>query len=185
VTSTVALVVAISGTAYAATLVTSANIKDNTIQSRDIKNHGIALRDISPTAQAAIRGSAGRIVTTRPPDALLTGSATLLKLSLGAGSWAVMAHVGGVHNGVASSARLECLLSQPGGELDFAKLRTQPNTDVFNSLVFTDMSLNGAVTLAQPGVVKVDCSVVGDVGDTFTMTGLAMTAIRGQSVTVQ
>jgi hypothetical protein len=186
VTSTLALVVALSGTAYAATTITSANIKNNTIQSKDIKNHAIKSTDLAAKAKAEIRGQAGQILTTRPADLVLTGTKTVLKLDLPAGSWAIVAHVGGAHNGAAFSSRLECLLAQPGGELDFAKLRLAANTGL-DPLVFADESLNGAVTLASPGSVTVACSNVtfGDPTHTITLTGLAMTAISGTSVALQ
>jgi hypothetical protein len=54
-----ALFVALSGTAYAAVRVGSKEIKDNSIQSRDIKNRAIALTDISTKARSSLKGQRG------------------------------------------------------------------------------------------------------------------------------
>ena len=54
-----ALFTALSGTAYAAVRVGSKEIKDNSIQSRDIKNRAIALTDISTKARSSLRGQRG------------------------------------------------------------------------------------------------------------------------------
>lgn len=69
VAATLALVLSMSGTAYAAIVVTSSNIKDETILSRDIRNgavRGSDLRDgtitgadISDTTEAALKGQKG------------------------------------------------------------------------------------------------------------------------------
>lgn len=59
VAATLALVIATAGTSYAAIVVTSANIKDETIQSRDVRNGALKLADINDTAEAQLRGQVG------------------------------------------------------------------------------------------------------------------------------
>ena len=54
-----ALFVALGGTTYAATRIGSKEIKDNSIQSRDIRNRAIALTDISAKARSSLRGQRG------------------------------------------------------------------------------------------------------------------------------
>jgi hypothetical protein len=51
----IAVVVATSGSAVAASLITSSQIKDGTIQNRDIRQGAIALNRLTPAAQAAIK----------------------------------------------------------------------------------------------------------------------------------
>jgi hypothetical protein len=50
-----AVVLAMSGSAVAGSLITSAKIKDGTIQNKDIKKGTIALNRLTPAAQAAIK----------------------------------------------------------------------------------------------------------------------------------
>jgi hypothetical protein len=69
VAATAALVIALGGTSYAAIVVTSANIKDNTIVSadlhdegilsRDIYNGTVTLADISDASESKLRGLRG------------------------------------------------------------------------------------------------------------------------------
>lgn len=59
VAATLALVIATGGTSYAAVVVTSANIKDETVQSRDVRNGTLKLSDINDTAEAQLRGKVG------------------------------------------------------------------------------------------------------------------------------
>lgn len=62
--SIVALVCATGGVGYAAAKITSADIKDSTIQSKDVKDGSLAAKDLSSTAR---RSLAGRIGPTGPP----------------------------------------------------------------------------------------------------------------------
>ncbi len=52
-----ALLVALSGSAYAAAQITSADIKDNSVKSADVRNKTLALNDISPKARKSLRGA--------------------------------------------------------------------------------------------------------------------------------
>ena len=51
----IAIVLAMSGSAVAGSLITSAKIKDGTIQNKDIKKGTIALNRLTPATQRAIR----------------------------------------------------------------------------------------------------------------------------------
>lgn len=52
----VVALLAASGGAVAASLITSARIQDNTIRSRDVRNGTLKLADISSAAQSALQG---------------------------------------------------------------------------------------------------------------------------------
>jgi hypothetical protein len=54
-----ALFVSLSGVVYAAATIGSAEIKDNSVHSRDIKNATIRTGDISKAARAALKGQKG------------------------------------------------------------------------------------------------------------------------------
>jgi hypothetical protein len=62
-TATLALFIALGGTSYALTLphdsVGARELKTGAVTSRDVRNRGIALRDISTSARKALRGSTG------------------------------------------------------------------------------------------------------------------------------
>ncbi len=55
----VGVLLTFGGTATAASLITSTNIKDNTIQSRDIKNGSLLLKDFSAAERGKLKGATG------------------------------------------------------------------------------------------------------------------------------
>ena len=59
VTSTLALVIALGGTSYAALVITGKDIKDNTVTSADIKNGNIKLKDLAASTQDGLTGAPG------------------------------------------------------------------------------------------------------------------------------
>lgn len=66
VTSTLALVVALSSASYAAVVVTGKQIKNNTVTTQDIKDKTIKTKDISGAAKNALKGSAGPVGPVGP-----------------------------------------------------------------------------------------------------------------------
>jgi hypothetical protein len=72
-----------------------------------------------------------------------------------------------------------------GQDAGLSKLRLPPNNDSNAALVFFDVTLVGAVSLSSAGPVAVTCGDVG-AGDTgFTFSTHTMTAVHGDSVSVQ
>ena len=59
VTSTLALVIALGGTSYAAVKITGADIKDGTVTTADVKNHNLTLKDLSSSATSGLKGPKG------------------------------------------------------------------------------------------------------------------------------
>lgn len=57
-----ALVVSLSGTAWAAATITGADIKNGTVTTRDIKNNNLMMRDLNGPLKRAIRQSGARAV---------------------------------------------------------------------------------------------------------------------------
>lgn len=55
----VGILLSLGGTATAASLVTSTNIKDNTIQSRDVKDGSLLLKDFAAAERAKLKGATG------------------------------------------------------------------------------------------------------------------------------
>jgi hypothetical protein len=59
VTSTLALVVALGGTSYAAVMVTGADIKNGTVTTDDIKDKTLKTKDLAPGTKASLEGARG------------------------------------------------------------------------------------------------------------------------------
>lgn len=55
----VVVLLSLGGTATAASLITSSNIKDNTIQSRDVKDGSLRLKDFAAADRARLKGATG------------------------------------------------------------------------------------------------------------------------------
>ena len=78
---------------------------------------------------------------------------------------------------------MECGLSGPDGVVvDFSKVRLAANV-ALDSLIFASVSLNGAVTLASPGTVKVSC--LSTAASPIDLTTRNMTATRVAKLVVQ
>ena len=60
----VGLMLGLGGTATAASLITSKNIKDNTIQSRDVKDGSLLLKDFAAAERAKLKGATGATGST-------------------------------------------------------------------------------------------------------------------------
>lgn len=134
-------------------------------------------------AKKALKQSRG--VTTRQTAVatIVGGGINVASLSLTAGSWVVTARVDGAHNGAAGSTRLECSLSGPDGAVvDFSKVRLAANV-ALDSLIFASVSLNGALTLASPGTVKVNC--LSTAASPIDLTTRSMTAIKVAKLVTQ
>src|SRR5689334_19857532 len=72
VTATLALFIALGGTSYAAlklprNSVGPAQIKTGAVSSSELRDRGIRLRDLAPSARASLRGATGQIGPTGPP----------------------------------------------------------------------------------------------------------------------
>ena len=59
VASTLALVVALGGTSYAAVKITGADITNGTVTTKDIKNKDLKLQDFAPGAKNGLKGAKG------------------------------------------------------------------------------------------------------------------------------
>jgi hypothetical protein len=59
VVSTLALVVAATGTSYAAVMITGQSIQDGTVTTKDVANQTLKVKDLSAGARSSLRGSAG------------------------------------------------------------------------------------------------------------------------------
>ena len=218
VVAVVALVVAMSGGAVAAVVITSKNIKNGSIQLTDISSKARkSLRGktgkTGPSGPAGLRGPAGPTGPTGPAgtagtagtagsggsgggsDAYATSdhnnldltnagvSTDVATLNLPAGTWAVVAHIGGVNADTANATRLECSLAEAGAsDSDFAKLRAQPNSGA-SPVIFYDESLTAVMSLPNGGTVKATCTPVN--GAPVQLTSHKMTAVRVTGVTRQ
>lgn len=204
VTATLALIVALGGTSYAAislpkNSVGNRQLRTNAVTSSKVKNGSLLSKDFKlgqipsgpkgatgPAGPAGAQGGLSDVVTTTGSVLLLTGSQDIISLTLPAGSWMVFSHVGGAHKDTLNYARIECSINEPGGSGgDFAKLRFPPNTDPVQSLVFADINMHAAVSFAAPTTVKTTCGTVPGTDAGFDLTTRQMTAVRVGHVTAQ
>jgi len=188
ITSTLALVVALSGVSYAAVLVTGSDIKDNSITSKDIKDKTIKTKDISADAKDALKGKTGPAGPTGatgpvgPSNAfsvfndnvtlLTTTSKTVLTLSVPAGSYTASAKAIVFHTAGAGTTAT-CILAG-GGQFDYALATPYDSAASYamltNQIVFTTVA---------PSNVTLSCY---SNGGTNYVTWKKVTAIQVGSV---
>lgn len=135
------------------------------------------------TGSAGASGTQSVVIQHNEPVTVLTAQRDVSSVTLPAGSWLLVAHVGAASRST-GYARLECRLTTPEGELDFAKQRVPPNDGGIASLVFTDYSLTGATTVADGATAAVNCSNVVESGDGagFDITTARIVATKVSSV---
>ena len=177
VTSTLALVIALGGTSYAAAKITGRDIKDNTVTTADVKNHNLKLKDFSSSATSGLKGDQGDTGPVGPSDAYavppaistvvgLSQSTTLLgAVSLPAGSYVANGKTTITHNdggGSQTDAGITtCQLQEPGTsgpatDLDATDLR-MPTGKLLTSTV----TVQAAFTLDATTEVQFLCSTTG------------------------
>jgi len=126
VASTAALVVALGGTSYAAAQITSANIKDGTIQTKDLN------KSTRITAKSVKNDNATQMTGT---------TKTVLSLNLKKGKYVVNSKASGL--GVANNSNASCNLVSPNG------------TTLDTSWWWAGAAVTGYGTLANQAVVNV------------------------------
>lgn len=167
--SVVAVFIALGGVGYAAI-----KLPKNSVGSKQIKKGAVTPPKVSPKTIAQFKGAQGPPGETGPSDAYidredaiqaLSGVATpnqVAALSLPAGSYTFTAKLL-ADNDAATPSRIDCHLDDPvGNQLDFMKIRLAA-TGVPN-LEFGNVSLAGALTLAAPGTVSVQCQQLETTG---------------------
>ena len=161
VTSTLALLVALGGTTYAAATISGKDIKNNSVSGKDIKDssldgkdlkdNSVSSADLATSTKTAFSTEA-RDVNTESETALTAGNQVILSLSLPAGKYVVQAkvllerlNVGGVSNG-------SCYLFRGDTNFDFA------GADAPDQLGARLMIVNmGTVSATQPTTVSLRC----------------------------
>jgi hypothetical protein len=132
IASTAALVVALGGTSYAAGLVTSGDIKDGTIQTKDI----------NPAARTSVKS------VHNDSGTHLDSTKTVLSLNLKKGSYIVTAK----GYGYSSSSYAECWITdQQGNAVDYS---VENGSGTFSYFTLNNQAV---VTLTSPGTVQYNC----------------------------
>jgi hypothetical protein len=127
VASTAALVVALGGTSYAAAQITTNDIKDGTIQTRDL----------NPSARVTAKS-----IHNDNGTAMTGSTKTVLSLNLSPGKYVVNSKATALGNNVSSYA--SCSLIAPNG------------TSVDTSWWYAGSGVDGYGTLADQAVIAVD-----------------------------
>jgi hypothetical protein len=136
VVSTAALVVALGGTSYAASLITSSDIKDGTIQTKDL----------NPDARITAK-------TVRNDHVTALGSTkTVLSMNLSKGTYVLNSKAVAMYT--AGSAFANCALSDPNSTtLDYSYWYAGPSGTGYGTLA--DQAV---VTVGATGTYQLNCS---------------------------
>ena len=194
VTATVALIVALGGTSYAAiklpkNSVTSATVKDRSLLKKDFKPGQLPAGKQGPPGPAGPAGGSGAAggagtglgLFNRVEDIelLVPGSADqqIQSLALPAGSWVVTAKFVAENGTTAEGGRLACSLNVGGVAVD--TLGPVPGIDFDPGAAAN--TLTGARTLAAAGTATVVCNTGNTVG-AGTYRARSMTAVQASSV---
>lgn len=177
VTSTLALVIALGGTSYAAAKITGRDIKDNTVTTADVKNHNLKLKDLSSSATSGLKGDQGDTGPVGPSDAYavppaistsvgLSQSTTLLgSVNLPAGSYVANGKTSITHNdggGSQTDAGItSCQLQEPGTSGPATDLDTTDLRMPTGKLLTSTVAVQAAFTLDATTEVQFLCSTTG------------------------
>ena len=197
VTATLALVIALGGTSYAAiklprNSVTSVQVKDRSLLKKDFKTGQLPAGKTGkqgpagpagPAGTAGGQGGAGTGVglfsRAEAPENLVPGSADqqIQSLALPAGSWVVTAKFVAENGTATPGGLLACSLSIGGVPVD--SLGPAPGIDFDQGA--TSNALTGAGTLAAAGAATVVCNTNNTV-TAGTYRGRSVTAVQASSV---
>jgi hypothetical protein len=193
VTATVALIVALGGTSYAAiklpkNSVTSTQVKDRSLLKKDFKTGQLPAGKTGkqgpagPAGPAGGTGGAGTGVglfnRTDAIELLVagTGDQQIQSLALPAGSWVVTAKFIAEDELPATDPRLKCSLTMGGVAVD----NLGPNGIDFDTGASAN-TLTGAATLAAAGAATVVCNT-GNSVNAGNYRARSMTAVQASSV---
>jgi hypothetical protein len=163
VTATVALVIALGGTSYAAiklpkNSVTSVQVKDKSLLKKDFKTGQLPAGKTGPTGPAGAAGAGSTVVVNRAEalDALVpgTGSQIVQTVSLPAGDWALTAKFVAENATATPGGTLACTLAIGGAVVD----SLGPGAGIDFDQGATSNTLTGAGTLGGPGTATVVCN---------------------------
>ena len=195
VTATLALVIALGGTSYAAiklprNSVTSATVKDRSLMKKDFKTGQLPAGKRGPAgpqgpageagAGGAGGGGGGAFFNRAERSELIPGPAdqTIQNLNLPAGNWVVTAKFV-AENGTTTEGvgKLSCTLTLGGTVIDH--LGPAPGTDFDPGAA--NFVLTGAGTLGGPGAATVVCNTANTVG-AGSYRARSITAVQTGSV---
>jgi hypothetical protein len=195
VTATVALIVALGGTSYAAiklpkNSVTSLQVKDRSLLKKDFKTGQLPAGKTGKTGPPGPAGSTGGtggagtgvglFNRTDAIEPLLAGTADqqIQSLALPAGSWVVTAKFIADDQAPADpDPRLKCSLTIGGVAVD----NLSPNRGIDFDMGASANTLTGAGTLAAAGAATVVCNTDNTVGG-GEYRARSMTAVQASSV---
>lgn len=196
VVALLALVAAMGGSAIAASFITSAQIKDGSVQAKDLSAKARAsLRGkpgarglIGPAGPAGPAGQAGSAGARGPSEVFefthrtaiaLPNTATPLSAPLPAGSYVILAKLQVSNDDNANSARPFCTLTA-GLDTDTGEPGTSNNTTSDDTAVAT---LTLTHTFSAPGTVTLECTDGGAL--TISLEDVRITAIQVATVTTK
>ena len=191
VTATLALIVALGGTSYAAiklprNSVTSATVKDRSLLKKDFRPGQLPAGKRGPQGPAGPAGSAGggggsAAIVNRADgvDALVPGSGdqTIQSMNLPGGNWAVTVKFIAENGGAATGGFLNCRLTIGGAVAD----TLGPGAGIDFDPGAASVTLTGAGSAGGGGPAAVVCNTNNTVG-AGSYRARSMTAVQTSSV---
>ncbi len=180
VAATLALVVALSGSAYAANLITSRQIKNGTIQNADIHNHTIKAGKLSRSARS-------NVYTIKVTQASMPAKQTTYPLAAlqipGPGRYVLIATMTLDNNGGTYNADITCLLKPVKGNsaYDTSTWATMGISGTPSS--YANLALQAVHRYKADAVAEVDCTTLGTNATEIDLSDLTFTAISVDSIT--
>jgi hypothetical protein len=190
VTATLALVVALGGTSYAAiklprNSVTSVQVKDKSLLKKDFKTGQLpagktgAAGAQGPAGPAGPAGGAAVVNRAEGLDALVPGTAnqTVQSMNLPAGDWVVTAKFVAENATAVAGGTLACTLTLGGAAID----SLGPGAGIDFDAGASSNAMTGGGTLAGPGAAAVVCNTNNTVA-AGSYRARSMTAVQAASV---
>jgi hypothetical protein len=182
------------GTAYAAS-----QLEKESVGAHQLKKGAVTPAKLSKAAKATLvgpagpKGATGATGSTGPQGPAgdgklfsfaggalgVTGGTTVASLSLPAGNYLIEGKLNAVHNGTATSSRLECTLLNGSAGIDFIKVRLAANKGD-EALIFGILPLQAAVSLSAPATISVTCA--SSAGDEIELGERKLTALTVSSI---
>lgn len=183
VASTLALVVALGGTGYAAVMISGSQIKDNTVTTKDIKDKTLKVKDFASGTKTSLKGATGPAGATGATGATGAAGAAGAPGAAGATGPIGPSNVFTVYNdnsttGAATTKQLLTMTVQPGSYLAYAK--TYGHRSVTGSVAYhrCNLFLN-ATTLDVSGADLPDVSAAySNVSNTASFTTAAVATVH-------
>lgn len=179
VTATLALVVALSGTSYAAVVITGADIKNGSIKTADLARNAVISKKVKNGSLLAKDFKAGQLpgafAAGNESTVAVSGETTVLTLAVPAGSYVVNAKADVANFDSVNTVLARCTLTA-GAAMDQVRFRLMEAAQTPRRMDTAAVALQLATTFDSAGSVVLTCDTFG------VSTGAARSKITATEV---